>query len=80
MLSVSVLGSVAVSIDGEKNEITGARVRAVLAVLVAHANEIVSTDRLLEEAWDGRPPRSGINALRVQINSLRTILGPCGCR
>ena len=75
MLSISVLGSVAVSIDGAMNDITGARVRAVLAVLVAHANEIVSTDRLLEEAWDGNPPRSGINALRVQINSLRTILG-----
>ena len=76
MLSISILGSVAVSIDGTDSDIAGARMRAVLAVLVAHANEIVSTDRLLEEAWDGAPPRSGINALRVQINALRTLLGP----
>ena len=76
MLTISILGSVAVSIDGTDSDIAGARVRAVLAVLVAHANEIVSTDRLLEEAWDGAPPRSGINALRVQINALRTLLGP----
>ncbi|MEN8238872.1 MAG: BTAD domain-containing putative transcriptional regulator [Actinomycetota bacterium] len=76
MLTVSVLGPVSVSLDGTATEIGGARVRAVLAVLVAHLNEVVSTDRLLEEAWDGAPPRSGINALRVQINALRALLGP----
>ena len=75
MLSISVLGSISVTIDGTVSDITGARMRSVLAVLVAHTNEIVSTDRLLEEAWDGSPPRSGINALRVQINALRTLLG-----
>jgi predicted ATPase/DNA-binding SARP family transcriptional activator len=75
MLSISVLGSVAVTIDGVVSDIAGARMRSVLAVLVAHANEIVSTDRLLEEAWDGAPPRSGINALRVQINQIRSHLG-----
>ena len=75
VLNISVLGSITVSLDGTVNDITGARMRSVLAVLTAHANEIVSTDRLLEEAWDGAPPRSGINALRVQINALRTLLG-----
>ena len=33
----------------------GAKQRAVLAMLVLHANEVVSTDRLLDELWDGDP-------------------------
>src|SRR5687768_6125912 len=38
----------------------GHRQRAVLAVLAVHTNAVVSRDRLVEEAWNGRPPRSAV--------------------
>ena len=34
----------------------GARQRALLAALLLHANEVVSTDRLIDELWGDEPP------------------------
>lgn len=49
--------------------------RAVLAILLLHANEVVSSERLIEELWNGAPPRSARTALQVQISRLRQQLG-----
>ena len=43
-----VLGVLQVEIDGVAAQLGGARQRAVLAVLLMHANEPVATDRLVE--------------------------------
>ena len=41
--------------DGpSQTEIAGAKRRAVLALLVLHANEVVSKDRLIDELWGSR--------------------------
>ena len=52
----------------------GARQRALLAVLLLHANELVSTDRLIEELWGGEPPETAASALRVHVAQLRKAL------
>src|SRR5262249_5682947 len=39
------------------------------------ANEVVSSDRLLDELWAGVAPASGLAALRVRISQLRKSLG-----
>jgi len=54
--------------------LTGEKQRALLAVLLLHANEVVSTDRLLDELW-GQPPAAGSTALRVRVSQLRKTLG-----
>jgi len=42
--------------------------RALLALLLLHANEVVSSDRLVEELWSGEPPAS---ARRPDANRAR---------
>ena len=54
----------------------GTKQRAVLAVLLLHANEVVSVDRLLDELWGERPPDSAANALQVYVSGLRKVLEP----
>jgi DNA-binding SARP family transcriptional activator len=53
----------------------GSGQRALLALLLLHANEVVSSDRLLDELWAGEPPASGMTALQVRVSQLRKALG-----
>ncbi|MEN8113316.1 MAG: BTAD domain-containing putative transcriptional regulator, partial [Actinomycetota bacterium] len=50
--------------------------RALLAVLVLHANEVVSTDRLLDLLWDDGIADGGLSRLRFQVSKLRDALDP----
>lgn len=50
--------------------------RALLALLLLHANEVVSADRLIDELWGERPPASAANALQVYVSTLRKLLEP----
>jgi predicted ATPase/DNA-binding SARP family transcriptional activator len=50
--------------------------RALLALLLLHANEVVSSDRLIDELWGERPPESAANALQVYVSGLRKVLEP----
>ena len=56
----------------------GAGLRALLAMLLLHANEAVSTDRLLDALWPDGPPPSGAAALQVRVSHLRKALGTAG--
>jgi DNA-binding SARP family transcriptional activator len=49
--------------------------RALLALLLLHAGEVVSVDRLLEDLWGGRPPQAARNALQNYVSQLRKALG-----
>jgi DNA-binding SARP family transcriptional activator len=48
---------------------------ALLALLLLHANEVVSTDRLIDELWGERPPATAPKALQVYVAKLRQALG-----
>jgi DNA-binding SARP family transcriptional activator len=54
----------------------GARQRAVLALLLIRANEVVSAERLADELWDSGPPQSVANALHYHVSQLRKTLAP----
>jgi DNA-binding SARP family transcriptional activator len=56
-------------------ELGGPRQRALLALLLLHANEVVPADRLIDELWPNEPPQTGRAALRVRISQLRKALG-----
>ncbi len=64
----------AVGDDGLELALGGRMPRAVLALLLLRANEIVSTDQLVEELWAGAPPASGAKALHVHVSRLRRAL------
>jgi DNA-binding SARP family transcriptional activator len=52
----------------------GARQRGVLALLLTHANEVVSRDWLIDELWGERPPESAVNVLQTYVSHLRKAL------
>jgi DNA-binding SARP family transcriptional activator/tetratricopeptide (TPR) repeat protein len=53
----------------------GARQRALLAVLLVHANEVISANRLIDAVWRGKPPVTAQTALHVHVSQLRKLLG-----
>src|SRR5919199_1212980 len=61
--------------DGRPVALGGARQRALLAALLLRANEVVSTDRLVDEIWGERPPETAPNALQQHVSQLRKALG-----
>jgi len=67
----SVLGPVEVTAGGRPLAVGGARARGVLAVLVAHANQVVSAERLAEELWPGHPADRAAASLQVRLSELR---------
>jgi DNA-binding SARP family transcriptional activator len=70
-----ILGPLEVIERGRPLELGGSRQRALLALLLTHANEVVSTDRLIDELWGARPPTTAPNALQYHISRLRKALG-----
>ena len=49
--------------------------RALLAVLLLHRGEVVSTDRLIDQLWGERPPVSATKSVQVYVSNLRKALG-----
>jgi DNA-binding SARP family transcriptional activator/glutamine cyclotransferase len=74
-LEFRVLGSLEVSDDGRPIVIGGQKQRALLALLLLHANEVVSRERLIDELWETDPPHTARTALQVHISQLRKALG-----
>jgi DNA-binding SARP family transcriptional activator/class 3 adenylate cyclase len=70
-----VLGGLDASRDRRPLALGGRRQRAVLATLLLHANEFVSTGRLIEEVWSNSPPRKALTKLVSHLSRLRAILG-----
>ena len=53
-----ILGPLEALENGGRVGLGGAKQRAVLAVLLLHANEVVSRDRLIDELWGEDPPET----------------------
>jgi predicted ATPase/DNA-binding SARP family transcriptional activator len=70
-----VLGPLEVVRAGEHVAVPGRRPRALLAVLLLHANEVLSRDRLIDALWGAAPPETAANALQVNVHALRAALG-----
>jgi YVTN family beta-propeller protein len=69
-----VLGPLEIEHDGELLLLGGAKQRALLAVLLLHANEVVSRDVLIEDLWGGRGRPGSVHSLEVQVSRLRKVL------
>ena len=70
------MGLVGATRDGEPLDLGGPRQRAVLGLLVAAGRRTVSTDRFLEDLWQGEPPPKALGALQVYVSNLRRALEP----
>jgi DNA-binding SARP family transcriptional activator len=49
----------------------GVKQRSVLAILLMHANELVTTDHLIDEIWGGAPPAKAAKNIQVHVSRLR---------
>lgn len=71
----AVLGQLEVRIDGEAAPLGGPKQRALLALLLLNANEVVSRDRLVDALWGERTPASAQRSLDSYVSRLRALLG-----
>ena len=63
--------------DGERRvELGRPKQRVLLAVLLVHANHVVSVDRLVEELWGAEPPPQAAASLQTYVSNLRRALEP----
>jgi peptide/nickel transport system substrate-binding protein len=69
-----ILGALEVRRDGESLLLGTAKQRALLAVLLLNANEVVSRDRLIDGLWGERPPESAPHTLEAYVSRLRKVL------
>src|SRR4029077_7327776 len=52
--------------------------RALLAILLLRANEVVAPDSLIDELWGERPPPSAAHTLQVYVSRLRSAFRQSG--
>jgi DNA-binding SARP family transcriptional activator len=69
-----VLGPLEVWDDGGQVALGGPKPRALLALLLLHANEVVPADRLIDELWGEELPERAAAALRIHVSRLRKAL------
>lgn len=70
-----ILGPLEVVAEGRAVSLGGTRQRALLAVLLTRANQVVSTERLIDELWGERPPKEARNTVQFYVSQLRKVLG-----
>src|ERR687898_658997 len=69
-----ILGPLEVLHEGREVALVGSKQRALLTLLLVHANETLSTDRLVDELWGERPPANAAKTVQMQISRLRKAL------
>src|SRR5215218_7153273 len=75
MMEFRLLGSFEVCERGQPLEVGAGKQRALLALLLLRAGEVVSTDRLIDALWEEDPPASALNSVHVYVSQLRKALG-----
>jgi YVTN family beta-propeller protein len=69
-----ILGPLEVWEGGRELELGAGRQRALLALLLLHANEVVSAERLIDELWGEQPPPSASKVVQGYVSQLRRVL------
>ncbi len=75
-MRISLLGELEVlDADGAAVVVTGAKQRALLAVLALHPGRVIGTDQLVDALWGANPPPAVRNGLQGLVSKLRRALG-----
>ena len=70
-----LLGPLAVVRHDRSLPLGAPKQRSLLAVLLLHANDVVSTERLIDELWGASPPATVAKSIQVYVSRLRKLLG-----
>ena len=66
-----LLGPLEVAGDDGSLALGGTKQRSLLAMLLLHANQVVSTDRLIDALWGASPPFTCGKSIQVYVSRLR---------
>jgi DNA-binding SARP family transcriptional activator len=73
-----LLGPLTVADDDRELTLGGGKQRALLALLLTHPNEALSSDRLIDELWGAEAPPTAAKMLQNYVSGLRRALGANG--
>ena len=76
MVQFRLLGPLEAQDGARRVELGRPKQRVLLAVLLVHANQVVSLDRLIEELWGAEPPPQAAASLQTYVSNLRRALEP----
>ena len=79
-VEVRVLGPLEVLRDGQVISLSSPKPRLLLAILVSHANQVLSVDRLVDVLWLGQPPPTAVAVVQSYVSQLRKALEAPGRR
>jgi DNA-binding SARP family transcriptional activator len=71
-----ILGPLEIRQNEQPLPCKGAKQRLLLAVLLLRANEVVSSDHLIDALWAENPPPTANKALQMHVSQLRRLLEP----
>ena len=74
-MEFQILGPLEVVEEGRPVALGGQKQRALLALLLLEANNVVSRDRLIDALWEDEPPDTALKAVQVYVSNLRKLLG-----
>jgi DNA-binding SARP family transcriptional activator/streptogramin lyase len=69
-----ILGPLQVADQDREVLLGGGRQRSVLALLLLHANEVVPSERLIDQLWGDAPPPTAAKTVQVYVSQLRKSL------
>jgi len=73
-----ILGPLTVADDDHELPLGGGKQRALLALLLTHPNEVLSSDRLIDDLWGAEAPPTAAKMLQNYVSGLRRALGTNG--
>ena len=71
-----ILGPLEIRQDGRDVACRSAKQRLLLAALLLRANQVVSSDQLIEALWGNAQPATATKALQMHVSQLRRVIGP----
>ncbi len=72
-MRVSLLGPFRVEMDGRVLVPSAPKLRQALSLLAVNAGRVVSSEQLIEELWNDRPPASATTTLQTYVYQLRKL-------
>ena len=75
LVEFRILGPLEVFDGGTQVRLGGRNQRALLALLLLNAGDVISTDRLIDGLWGEEPPRTASTSLQNAVSQLRKLLG-----
>jgi DNA-binding SARP family transcriptional activator/pimeloyl-ACP methyl ester carboxylesterase len=71
-----ILGSLEIEGPRGRVDVGGAKRRALLAYLLAHAGEVVPRDRLVDDLWEQQPTPGAPHTVQTYVSQLRKVFAP----